>query len=403
MSRKWLILFLIVPSLHVGAQGIRLTKPDAPNALYFDLENAANYNMYEHWRYELNVTWVYPNENSPLAKNAKNQFRTKGYWAYTTGDQDFKYGISASLKQPKASYQFSVFNDMFRAASRDLGSYSLLNPSANTGFVASYFVGVKGGMISTEFKPTRTTTLLLGFRQTWEDYRFDGHKLLFPAINPNNQSEIYSFSELVATLKWKNSFTLALRGGYINGYSTNSYLRAILQYKKSYLNNKLNLFSQLGFASKGAPYSRMFDLSGTAYSGYFFYNTLLTIRPNTFAANTYAHVCLNYTLRKPLWDLSFSKPKPFIQVNALWGNMFGQDQYGQMEHDGLWLQAPCEGLLEPAIGIDGILRWGVIDFGAAIAYQICPKNAIYCYSNPNDNWAFTIIGNLNINNLLNIR
>lgn len=403
MLKKWLILALLAPTLHAGAQGIRLTKIDAPSALYLDAENAVNYNMYEHWRYKLNATWVYPNENSKLAKSSKNQFRAKGYWAYTTGDEDFKYGISSTLKRPKASFSVSAFSDIIRAADRNLGTYSLLNPSANTGFVASYFVGVKGGMASAEFKPSRTTTLTLGFRQTWEDYRFDGRRLLFPAINPNDQAEVISFSEFVATIKWKTSLTCMLRSGYIGGYSTNGYLRAILQYKTTYLNNSLKLFSQVGIATKGAPYSRMFDLSGTAYSGFFFSNSLLTVRPNTFAANTYAHVCLNYTMPKPLWTLSFSAPKPFAQVNALWGSMFGQDEYGQMVHDGLLLQSPNKGLIEPALGVDGILSWGLVDFGVALAYQICPSHAAYHYADPTDNWAFTIVGNLNINNFIKVR
>ena len=40
------------------------------------------------------------------------------------------------------------------------------------------------------------------------------------------------------------------------------------------------------------------------------------IRPNTFAANYYAHLCLNYTAPMPLWELSWSQPQPFLQINA---------------------------------------------------------------------------------------
>lgn len=405
MTKKWLLPLLLIPALHAGAQSIRLTPIDAPGALYFNVENAVNYNMYEHWRYEMNVTWVYPNESSKAAKNTNYKWNAKGYFAYTTRDKDYKYGLSSSVQLLKngLSFSASAFNDMIRAADRNLGTYSLLNPSANTNFVASYFVGVKGAMVSADFKPLPRCLVTLGFRQTWEDYRFDGRHLLFPAIDPRDQLPFYSFSEGVARVEWKKDLILSLRGGYIGNYTAKGYLRAILQYKHAYFNNQLSLFSQAGFATKGAPYSRMFDLSGTAFSGYFFNNTFLTVRPNTFAANTYAHVCLNYTMAKPLWTWSFSSPKPFAQLNAMWGSMFGQDEQGRLYHDGLGLKTPYQGLLEPAIGIDGILRWGVMDFGVAVAYQVCPAHAAYRNADPENNWAFAVVGNLNIPSIIKIR
>lgn len=396
MNKKWIITLLMVPTLFAGAQGIRLTKYDAPSAVYFDIESAINYNMYEHWRYQADVSWVYPNQNSAAAKQVKNQWRAKAYAGFTTGDADFKYGATGSVLLSKSKVKLSVsgFKDMFRAADRNLGTYSLLNPSANTGFVASYFVGVKGAMASAEFSPARKWNVTLGLRQTWEDYRFDAYGLIYPTIDPSRQTPVLSFSEVVARVEWDSKVILSLRGGHISNYSTNAYLKAILQYKQSYFNKSLNLFSQVGFATKNAPYSRMFDLGGTGHSGYFFNNTFLTVYPNRFAANTYALASINYTMTKPIWDLEFSKPKPFAQLNVMWGSLFGQDKYGQMIHDGLYLQSPFQGLLEPAAGIDGILRWGMVDFGIAVAYQLCPANAPYRYANSEDNFAFCIMGNL---------
>ena len=59
-------------------------------------------------------------------------------------------------------------------------------------------------------------------------------------------------------------------------------------------------------------------------------NTFLTVRPNTFTSNLFAHLCLNYTAPMPLWKTTWSQPQPFLQLGAMWGHLFGQDADGQL-------------------------------------------------------------------------
>ena len=72
-----------------------------------------------------------------------------------------------------------------------------------------------------------------------------------------------------------------------------------------------------------------------------------------------------------------SNPRPFVGLTAFWGTLWGQDANGRKTLETFVLQSPYEGLLEPVVGVDGIVRWGAVDLGAAIAYRIAPHSAPY--------------------------
>ena len=444
MTRKWIIALLLLPALHLGAQSIRLTRYDAPNALYLDFDRLYNFNMYERSRIELGLVWVSPSETAAQQRKAFGQLTLLPYIAYGTADHGWKYGLGAMLRLPvKHNVRLCLWasNDLERAASRRLNSYQMLVPSMNDGIVTSRFVGVKGGSMDVMFTPRQWWEVLLGVRHTWEDYRFDASGYFYPTRDGGQQTPPRMFTELRTRVEWKTTpdgkggVTLMLRGGRVQiendnnnlGATANSqfstvqqssakgksqdlhyaetqnrlgeilnsqlkyYWQALAQYNADLGKTGLHLYAQTGFASQEAPYSRMFDLSGTAYSLYFFKNSLLTVRPNTFTTNLFAHVCLNYTAPLPLWELSWSAPHPFLQVNALWGHLLGQDENGQRLWDGLPLQAPNKGLLEPATGFDRLVHWGLLDIGFGVAYQICPLSAAYINKDPGDNIAITVV------------
>ena len=48
-------------------------------------------------------------------------------------------------------------------------------------------------------------------------------------------------------------------------------------------------------------------------------------------------------------------------------------------------------VMEAATGFDGLLRWGLFDFGVGIAYQLCPLKAPYLNENPLDNFALAVV------------
>ncbi len=397
MYRKLVIVLLLFSTFCAEAQSIRLTNHQAPTALYIDVDRIYNFNLYERSRLELGLTWVVPNESCPNAKYFLGQWTFNGYGAYGFGDKDFKFGGSAQLRLPNKSQTriaFLAFKDLERAASRRLSPYRMLSPSANTGYVSSRYVGVKGAELWLSSTPTRGFSYTVRARQTWEDYRFDASGLLYPTLHPEQQTPVRMFSELTAQLRWTFGLTADARVGHVADTALAYYFRALVQYKASFDKYGLALFSQLGFATLGTPYSRLFDVSGTSNATYFFKNTFLTVAPNTFTANIFAHVCLNYTAPLPLWQTDWSAPHPFIQVNALWGHLFGQDSDGWRLWEVLPLRSPYMGIVEPATGFNGLLHWGLLDMGFGVAYRICPQSASYFSEDPTKNFAFTIVADL---------
>ena len=400
---------LLLPPVAVGAQSVRLTPYRAPSALYVDLDRLYNYNRYEHSRFELGLIWVTPSETAERSKVFIGQWSLNGYAAYGTYDRALKYGGAVSLRLPgRGDVKLCLwgYNDLEAAASRKLEDYHMLAPDYNTGFVASRFVGVKGFAFDVHATPSWRAKYSFGVKQSWEDYRFDDCGLLYPTRNAGEQAPARMHTELRTRMDWNAGVTFLLTAGRQTDTEGGSlaavgdiplkefYLRALAQYDADPGDFGLHLFGQVGYASAGAPYSRLFDLSGTARSIYFFRNTFLTVRPETFTSNMFAHICLNYTAPMPLWQTSWSQPQPFLQLNAMWGRLHGQDASGHVTFDGLSLQSPYMGLFEPATGFDGLLRWGYLDFGFGIAYQFCPLSAPYLNEDPLDNFAIGIVATL---------
>ena len=60
-------------------------------------------------------------------------------------------------------------------------------------------------------------------------------------------------------------------------------------------------------------------------------------------------------------------------INGAVGALSGMDAEGRLTHEGLTLQAPHRGVAEAFAGIDGVVRWGVVDWGVAVARRIGGK------------------------------
>lgn len=402
MSKYWLITLLLLSSLYAGAQSIRLTKYDAPNALYLDFDRLYDFNMYERSRLNLSMYWVSPNQTAARQRTVFGQWMLSPYVGYGFGDHAWKYGFGTQLRLPgpkDVRLLLWLYNDLERAASRRLEDYTTLTPSLNNGIVTSRYSGVKGGTFDLHFSPNRECDVTLGLLQTWEDYRFDNIGFFYPFAEPARSQSVRVFSEARARIGWNKKFTFLVVGGRVADSAARFYARALAQYDADFGSSGLHLFAQLGFATEGTPYSRMFDLSGTAFSAYFFKNSFLTVRPNTFTANLFAHVCMNYTAPLPLWKLSWSEPRPFLQLNMLWGHLFGQDEAGKLCWEGLNLQSPYMGVLEPATGFKSLLHWGLTDIGFGVAYQICSHKASYFPQKIEDNLAFTVVADFILDNI----
>ena len=140
MSKNWLITLLLLSSLYAGAQSIRLTKYDAPNALYLDFDRLYDFNMYERSRLNLSMFWVSPNQTAAQQRTVFGQWMLSPYVGYGFGDHAWKYGLGTQLRLPGTKdvrLLLWVYNDLERAASRRLEDYTTLTPSLNNGIVTS--------------------------------------------------------------------------------------------------------------------------------------------------------------------------------------------------------------------------------------------------------------------------
>lgn len=391
-------MLLMLPGLMASAQSIRLTPYRAPSALYLNADHLYGYNRYEHSRIEAGLTWVTPSETSQDRRPSLGRWSVGGYAAYGFKDRGLKYGGAVQLQLPGESnikLRLRAFNDLEPAASRRLDDVSFLSPELNNTFLASRYVSVKGTRFDVKVSPRRDWVLSAEVLMAWEQYRFNNEGPLYQHLTPEAMPNAHLHASLTARADWNRGLTLtASTGMTYSEVGKMPYLRLLAQYDADPFDMGLHLFGQAGFVTAHALYSRMFDLSGTAKSLYFFRNTFLTVRPNTFTSNLFVHLCLNYTPPLPLWELSWSRPQAFLQLNAMWGQLFWQDFDGRRLHDGLVLQAPHRGLLEPAAGFDGLLRWGLLDLGFAVAYQICPLNAPYMNEDPIDNFALAVVATL---------
>ena len=398
MTKRLYITLLLMLPLMAGAQSVRLTNYKAPTALYFNFEHLFNYNLYEHCRWGAGFTWVTPNEYAANPREFLGQWILQGYTAYGVFDRQWKYGGSAMLRR-RGQYDFTFFaggkHDVEHAATRKMEPYLLTSPDDNAGYLASRFSmanTVYGGI---SWKPAPRWVGHASLCYSHETPLFDSTGCLYPtddALPPVCRYldlNVWFDVNLTANRRQapESKLTIHLTGGLAE--MENAYLRALAQYSWGKAYEDFHLWCQAGYVTPQVAYSRLFDLSGTGGTPYYFNHSFLTVPPLQFTADLFAHLCIRYTAPLPLWELSFSKPKPFLQLNMLWGELIGNDNTC-----GIALAAPSRGLAEPATGFDGLFRWGFLDMGFAIAYRLTPPLADYQPENPLDSFGFAIVARL---------
>lgn len=402
--KKSLLLLLALAAASSAAQNLRLTPYESLGALYADLGRVFNYNRYEQARFELGLTYITPSESwsgfyLPVPpRRFAGQWTLHAYAAYGTRDRELKGGATAQFRyngRRRLTLRAEVMRDLELAGNRKLEDYQMLATAYNTAYVASRYLCVRGavGQVSAAAGPR--LTLAARLRQTWEDRRFDSVQRLFPAIDPDEQTPLRPFTELGLRADWKKRsaaiVTLGRAGATPFGDGQPClYLRTLAQYDGAPWRRGPRLFGQAGFASARAPYSRLFDLSGSGRAPYFFRNTFLTVPVNRFMANAYAYLFAHYTPPRPLWNLQWTRPYPFAQAGVMWGVV----ARGRRVWEGMPVAAPDRGLLEAAAGFEGLLRWGVMVLGAAVAYQYAPPQAAYRNTDPRLNFAVMAVATL---------
>ena len=416
MSKRLIIILpLLLSALYADAQSVRLTPYKAPTALYLNVDRLFNYNLHEHARFELGTAWVLPNETAEHPKVFLGQWTLGGYVAYGLYDRAWKWGGSWSLRLPgthDVRLGMSIKDDLEQAGSRRLENYSMIQTSLNTSYLASWFSRVQAveGKIGWEFSPLWNATVGM---------RYSREQLLFGDSSTAHYAELklradYSNTQAL-THSHTHTFTILLQPGLNWAYTgVCPYVRMLAQYAYGKPREGLHIWAQAGWLAGGTsgsiPESRLFDLSGTGGAPYFFEHTFLTIPPGTLVSDLFAHACIKYTAPQPLWETDFSKPKPFMQANLAVAQLStphsGLDPESQQGVHGSWLHKVADRswlhkvadrsslLLEPATGFDGIIRWGVLDMGFAVAYRLVNPKTIEQTDNPAIPIAIAVVANL---------
>lgn len=388
-----------MPLIALG-QYIRLTPSVAASALYLNGDRVFNYNRYDGVHLEGSFYYAFPNENGKDSPTSP-QWQIAAFAGYGGLSRYYSYGGSVALQDRATSHRWrpsiAYSHELEQAGRVALQEYNLLTPDQNAVYMADRFSAVDQVTLGLSGRLNVRSTFSLCLRQSIERQLFatNGALLYGEAVN----TPFYRYSEAHLRISHNGSLTLDAVGGITDYDWQTAYLRAIVQYNHSRRLGKslsTRLFVQGGYASEGTPYSRLFDISGTCGSHYFFSNTLLTVRPNEFHAHLYARATLTVATAKPLWNASISAPVPFVQVGALCGWLVqGGKLKAHATVGGMWLNAPTEGLLEPAVGITNLLRWSRISLGVAAAYRLTPADAYYAIADPEKNLAFMFTASIN--------
>lgn len=388
------IVLLTTASAH--GQYIKVAGKAEGTALYINTEKVWDYNLYEHSRWGGGLRLV-----AHPAQTTFKEIAAEAYLGYGVFDEQWKYGAVLTEKTSSGTLYQCFVHDYFATGSR-----RLTNPWDGTSQMLPTFWARR---MTDESRVNlghhwRSARLLLAAEAEWRrrGMLFDGNGLLYV-----NQGEVIDHSNLVATrlmMRHNIGFSVQLELGYIfdtiGGVSP--YLARMLTcYNNSFHFSPFTLYIyvQAGITPQGTSYVDMFDLGGTYGVPLLIGNNLAIARPNEFTANVFGLFSILLKTMKPLYKIysSFfsvgSNPMPFVGINAAWGHLWGQAVDGSLTQQGISMQAPCYGIAEPVAGVNGLIRWGAVDWGIAAAYRLVPKTASYHFD-PHANLTLLFTANL---------
>ena len=403
---KLLGIFLVFAHM-VCAQQIRVTHIYNRVDLGIDASKIYNYNMYEQSRWGMGLyanVPVFVNQRYSLAY--QNSVYGELYGGYGTGDHAWKYGGKLQMRLPRSvtdRFEIAYSKDIEKAGQHTFDEYNLFNTSYNSTYFSTTYSDVQRITAGLRLVPNSRLTISAEARHSEEMLLFNANGLLYPRIHEEDKGFRTTYNELYISLAaYKTLQAGLLLGTAGNQYSDKiSVARLLFQYRNNLttkLKNIVSIYAQAGSTfTENTPFSRRFDLSGTAFSNYFFNNTFATVRPNSFFADAFIQTCIAYHIGKPLWKNQMSAPRPFVQLNAMWGCLRQSDngvshidlrsgQNTSLPASGndpeiISVSSPNYGVLEPAVGINGLLHWNMIDVGVAAACQWTPGKAPYHRNN----------------------
>ena len=405
---KKAILFtlgFIVLQLNAIGQLISLSH-DGGGPLWIDADKVYNYNQYEKSRWGLGFQWGWQANEIDTTHYGWDRLSAGAYVGYGYADQRFKWGANVSLwGNPKLDEHFhlSFFHDLTPDASRTLPSPGITILTLPASFMTRLYSDTWRLSASYTRRMGKRTFENIELRLSRERALHDNVNLYYPA-SYSDLKDLYHYDFLEGkfsvhhTSGWSAEMTFGTFRfydgfdslfSYSNLESGNVFLRLLVQYERTHRFSflELQLFGQGGIVKgpNGVPYSRRFDLGGSWGSPLILTHSLLTARQNEFTASTFALVAMKLTTQNPLFEYYNpfvalgTAPHPFVLCNGAWGN-----------------PAPEKGIGEVGAGIDGLLVWGLVDWGLGVVYRLTPTSAVYHLTEPKNNFALFFTATLEL-------
>ena len=392
-------LTLIALPMSAMAQMIPLLPSGSKNELWLDPDRIYDYNQYEKSRWGLGLQ--YDINFDTASKPTFKTLSLSAYGAYGYADQHFKWGVFADLQgasRRQSHTYIEFFHDLTADASRTLFTPNLSILRSPASFMSRLFSDTYRFTLGFSNRPTKNLFESIELRLSRERLLHDDYgEIFYPTYSELKDLAAYNFAELNLTL----FHVLGLSGRVTLGaYNTDNdkdgefFVRTQLEYDRtiSYYFLKFQIFGQGGWVGGSrVPYSRMYDLGGSWGCPLGLNHTLLTARPNEFTASLFAMVNMKLTTRNPLFEYYNNiialgtSPSPFLLCNGAWGTSF----------DDFYL-APEKGFGEVGAGIDGLLVWGMVDWGIGVVYRLTPASADYHFTDPKNNFALFFTATLEL-------
>lgn len=361
-------------------------------ALYLDPGRIWNYNHYEHSRWGVGLRLVTHPHHFIF-----NKIDASAYLGYGLHDQQWKGGIGLS-EHWRGSRLHGVFYQRAVRDFRAAGSRRIANPWNESGQLLGDFMARR---------MTDEQSITLGHRwhtarwrwaveATWgkRGWLFDENRLLFLGTDNINYA---NFLHLRLLLRHSCGVSAMLEAA-----PDGSMARLLADYRRNIPLGffSLDIFAQAGITPEQNEYIDMFDLGGMWGAPVYTGHSLITARPNEFTTNAFTLLNLRFQTSKPLYKIYSSlfnvgsNPVPFVAFNAVWGMLWNQDTDGQMPWRSTYLQAPNRGIVEPTVGVNGLIRFGLVDWGLAFTYRYVPDSAPYHFSPESSNFVLLITASL---------
>ena len=355
--KKALLVTLML--LSCGCDAMAQYVPLVDQKLYFDLDKVWNYNLYERSRWGGGLKYM------PV-----KAVDITAYVGYGVRDEQWKGGVGVAWRLPWSSHQgavsLSVGRDYFAAASRRMQHSNITDLSGLSCFMSQLMADRRGLELGYVFKVNGTTYIIEGMV-------FEGYELYDQMYRP---IYIVDGGEPCRSDGYELSLSMHRRSGF-SAELTHAYRhtwRLLLQYDHRFTLGPLDLytFAQAGICDNNAPFFYRFDLGGTYGSPLWFRNSMLTLSPYEYVAHRFTFGSLRLKFRNPLfklWSKMFAvgtNPRPLVGVNGVWGGKYYDDvEPGYPEPTDKTMAA-----FEVMAGIDGLIRWGAVDYGLSFAWRV---------------------------------